>query len=418
MSVMNRKYLLIAVLLISQGLVGIIGGLVFASTPRENIIFPGVFIRGTDVGGLSREQAVQLLEKETGEKSRKGNITLQYGKKSWALTWDELGVRLNIPATVDRALQIGRQDGAEIKSLAMFRVRYGKPDLTFEYDINEEKLKSVMNRIASEINIPEKNAGIDLDGESLEISPEKSGKVMWVAPNIQKIKDALGRWDDTPIVLDVSDTRPRITTSDLKGIKESIGFGVTAYSRSDRARAEIITNTVEALDGRILHPGETFSFNQALGPGINERSYHAPVLIQGRVTVDSSGGASQVASALYQAVLYSGLKVKERHAHLAPPEYIKLGQDAVVVYGQQDLKFENNTGCPVYIHASVKGGRVLINLLGVREDGQTLQLITRETETKQPELTGARGSHVEVFRVYYNNGVKRDKELVSEDDYE
>ncbi len=415
MPVVPKKYLLVLVFLIIQGLTGIMGGLISVTTPGGNSISPGVFIHGVEVGGLSKEQAVKLLEQYV-TKLKDENIVLQYGDRQWLLSYNYLGVKFDVPATVEKAMQLGRRHKSLMNSLEVIEARYRKPVLPVECIINELQLKRAVNKLASEIDAPAKNASITIEGGKLKILPHIHGKSLRLAGNLANIKEALRKIKAAPVMLEVSEINPRILASDLKGIKESLGFGVTTFSGLDKERSENILLAVQTLNGIVVNPGEIFSFNQVVGPRVIEKGYHeAPLIIEGRLSRGFGGGVCQVATTLYQAVIYSGLQVKERYAHSVPPEYIALGQDAAVAYGKLDLKFENTTEYPVYMNASVKNNCISINLLGVKEKAQTIQVITRETKLKQQ--TGSTALHACVYRLFYNNGKMVKQELVSEDDY-
>lgn len=417
MLVINRKYWLVAMLVVIQTLAGIIGGLVFASTPRENIIFPGVFIRGIEVGGLSEEQARRVLKQRLAPELKKETIVFRYNNKKWEFTYDQLGISFNIPATIKKALMTGRGEG-RLDSLAMFRARYRKPELSLEYEVNKAKLDQAMSEMAAEIEEPVKDADITVSGGKVLVMPEVNGKKFDFEANAEKLYERLSEVRPGPVSLVVSEIKPRVTALDLKGIKEQLGVGVTTFPGSDKDKGKVISAAVKNIHGKMIRPGEVFSFNGALGESVQEEEYlRASLVGTNRLSKGSSGGVTRVATTLYQAVLYSGLRVVERHAHLVPPGYAKLGQDAAVAKGLLDLKFENDTDNPIYLSAVVKGSRIVINLLGVKKNGLTVQITTRETLTKQPELTGPRGSHARVYRIYYNNGIEVNREIISDDDY-
>ena len=416
MPVFHRKYLLIAAFLISQGLVSIVGGMLFVSSPRENVIFPGVFISGVEVGGLDKEKAVKLLEQKVAGRLKDGGIILCYGDRKWMLSYRNLGVSYNIPGTVNRALNMGRYSSSFTGSLMMFQMRYRKPDLPLEYTINESLLKKQVAGVASEIDILAQNAFITGDAGHLKFVPETIGKSFHTEGNIGRIKGALGKMQVSPVMLEVSENQPGIKLSDLKGIKESIGLGITPYRVSDKGRTANIISAVKSLDGTVIGPKAQFSFNRVIGPSVRETGYSTePLMIDGRLSMTSSGGVCQVASTLYQALLYAGIKVEERHAHMAPPGYVTSGQDAAVANGKLDLKFKNTTGYPIYVKASVKNNRVVVELLGVKKRGQTIQVITRETKLSKPGRPP--GVHASVYRQFYVDGTAVKREVVSEDDY-
>ncbi|MHB9094406.1 MAG: VanW family protein [Eubacteriales bacterium] len=415
MSGFPKKYLLVLAVLAAQVFVSIIGGLVFASTPRENVIFPGVFISGIDVGGLTRDQAMKTMEQNVADKLKTVNIMLKYGKRQWPLSFREIGVVYDIPATVENALKIGRRHKYFDDSLMIFRIRNQKPDLPLQFSLDESKLKDVMAGVSSEINARERDAGFSISEGHLIVQPEARGREFRLQENIKKIKENLASIQNLPVMAEVSETAPRINVSDLSGIKDSIGLGVTVFPRSNKEISQNVLLVVQKLNGTLIKPGESFSFNQNIGQAVNESGYRQPVLIDGRLTEESSGGASRVASALYQAVLYSGLRVRERHAHFTSPGYVTQGQDAAVAYGNLDLRFENTTKGSIYIHTYTKGTRVMVNLLGSKTDGQTIQVDTQETAANGQK--GPSGTLVKVYRVFYNGGVKVGRELISEDNY-
>ena len=119
----------------------------------------------------------------------------------------------------------------------------------------------------------------------------------------------------------------------------------TDLGNSSEGRLTNIQITCRKLDGIIVEPGETFSFNDSTGPSLAEEGYqNAPVIVDGETIQDLGGGNCQVSSTLYNAVLaVSGLEVIERHEHGKDVSYVPDGMDAAVSYGGYDFSFKNNT---------------------------------------------------------------------------
>lgn len=122
-----------------------------------------------------------------------------------------------------------------------------------------------------------------------------------------------------------------------------------------------------AVDGRVLAPGEEFSFNRALDE-VRPRFVYGTSYLYGRVIQSKGGGICQVSSVLYDAVLLAGLPVLERYNHSVhdPAEaYVKPGLDAAVSNSSgADFRFKNDTAQPLTITVSSGGGRVWVSLLG------------------------------------------------------
>ena len=113
-------------------------------------------------------------------------------------------------------------------------------------------------------------------------------------------------------------------------------------------RHENIVLALISINNQIVWPGETFSFNDVVGPRTPERGYR-PAPIIGGDGIGFGGGICQVSTTLYNAVAKAGLQVVERHLHSSRVPYVAPGKDATVVYGAQNLRFINNLDHPVII---------------------------------------------------------------------
>ena len=136
---------------------------------------------------------------------------------------------------------------------------------------------------------------------------------------------------------------------------------LTAAQRSNVAVA------ARALNGYILAPGETFSFNRVVGPRTFRRGYAAsPSYLDFETPNTFGGGICVLSSVLYQVGLEGGLTVVERHPHTRPMKTVKPGQDATVWYGGPDLKLTNRYSFPIQMRAGVENGELRIALAAGR----------------------------------------------------
>lgn len=112
--------------------------------------------------------------------------------------------------------------------------------------------------------------------------------------------------------------------------------------------ANRITNikiTSGKINDYVLKKGETFSFNEIVGPCTAEEGYkEAEIYVNKQIKYALGGGNCQVSTTLYNAVLaVPGIDVVERHEHGRNVDYIADGKDATVSYNTLDLKFTNNS---------------------------------------------------------------------------
>ena len=139
----------------------------------------------------------------------------------------------------------------------------------------------------------------------------------------------------------------------------------SAYYSSGYNRATNLRLACEALDGTILMPGETLSYNNTLGERTAAKGYLPAASYVGGKTEDTlGGGICQPSSVLYYCVLLADLEVVERYCHQYFCTYMDPGMDATVFWGGPDFKFRNNTEYPVRVDASANGGTVSIALVG------------------------------------------------------
>lgn len=150
---------------------------------------------------------------------------------------------------------------------------------------------------------------------------------------------------------DTSNFKKILNLNDFKEIEISsfsTPLGVTSSNLSTTA-ANRITNiklTSNKINEYILQNGDTFSFNEIVGPCTAEEGYKkSEVFVNKQIQYALGGGNCQVSTTLYNAALaVEGITIIERHEHSKNVPYIEDGKDATISYDTLDLKFKNETG--------------------------------------------------------------------------
>lgn len=144
----------------------------------------------------------------------------------------------------------------------------------------------------------------------------------------------------------------------------------------------------QGINGMIIYPGETFSFNAALGERTTEKGYKpATAYINGESVQDVGGGICQVASTLYYCTVVADMKIVERWAHGYYSDYLPQSTDATVFWGGLDFKFKNNWEYPIKIEATASYGNVTIKLYGTDTKDYYVKFVSEVlTETPSEEV--------------------------------
>lgn len=163
-----------------------------------------------------------------------------------------------------------------------------------------------------------------------------------------------------------------------------------AYQSSSANRSTNLRLACAAINGYIIKPGETFSFNGVVGKRTEEKGYKpAGAYFNGETVDEVGGGICQVSSSLYYCALLADLEIVSRTCHMYPSSYVPIGLDATVSWGYLDFKFKNDTPYPIRIEATGGKGTVTVTFYGtddkdyyVKLDSAILETYNTETEYK------------------------------------
>lgn len=188
--------------------------------------------------------------------------------------------------------------------------------------------------------------------------------------NVDEVKKLVAK-GKKEYTIELTVTEPEITTKELgqEAFPDIIGKTYkTTYSMGDVNRNTNIELAAKNVNGIILMPGETFSYNGILGDTTADKGYKpGGAFLNGEVVQSYGGGICQVSSTIYNAVLYADLEIVERCNHTFLTGYVPAGLDATVAYGYIDFKFKNNREYPIKLVVTAKNGVVSATIRGVKE---------------------------------------------------
>jgi vancomycin resistance protein YoaR len=203
-------------------------------------------------------------------------------------------------------------------------------------------------------------------GDGIEVVAAKDGLAVDVPATAKALLAAAVAPGERTATLVVRTAEAERTTAEARamGIERRLASYTTLYAGTpDR-----ITNLqlgVSLLNGALVAPGGTFSFNDRVGERTIERGFRpAPVIIKDEYEEDVGGGVSQVATTVFNAAWEAGLKIAERNPHSLYISRYQLGRDATVNYPDLDLKFINDTPKWIFVAGASGGGGITVSIYG------------------------------------------------------
>ena len=210
------------------------------------------------------------------------------------------------------------------------------------------------------------DAGFEAVGDDVRVIPAKDGLAVDVPATAKALLAAAVSPSTRTAQLAVRTAGPERTTAEAAamGIERRLSSYTTLYAgTSDR-----ITNlqlAVGLVNGAVVAPGATFSFNDRVGRRTTERGFRsAPVIIKDEYEEAVGGGVSQVATTVFNAAWEAGLKIAERNPHSLYISRYQTGRDATVNYPDLDLKFVNDTKNWVYVAGASGGAGITVSIYG------------------------------------------------------
>ena len=419
-----------------------------------------------DLGKLTREDALSVVSREMNQRLDSRKLTLLYGEDKRAELSGELmdcapeaAVDVGFSAKEEQplwklgALWLGMAreptdlslsaaaftpEGEEQAKRVIHSIAeelYTAP-VDFTYELGDENvvvtpgtdgqevdadalLEEVEQALAegkTELRVePQVLAGAELSGESLSkliyVEPKAAGvdengkltpAVIGLSVNAQ---EAQAKLDEAapgePVTIPLEFTPPGTSGDESMYYKDLLAT-VTTNLDGVSTRSFNVNRAAEFCNGKVLQPGEVFSYLGTIGDPSAANGYKPSTGYQnGQTVAMDGGGVCQVSSSLYYCAVYANLDIVWRACHAFATGYIPNGLDATVYYPSLDFRFRNSTGFPIKIVAYTEGGaagKLTVQFYGSNPDGikvetqRYTQSSTGWTTVYEPDETLPRGT--------------------------
>ncbi len=408
-------------------------------------IFPGVYIDGLHVGGMTAQEAYDAVSAVPGNGGSEFAITVNVGGYEWRISSDVIPLYRNTHEAVMQAWAIGRgntpmQRGSAITPFRQ-RVATVQQAMTEPYGFyttttyDRDSVRKMVDDIALAINRDAVNASVDSfdpSSKTFYFNEDQSGIYI---DDEEIYRQVVARLDGG-VYKDTIYVEPQIVMASVTKAELMNRFGLvssfTTKTTSSSNRNTNIRLSCEAITNTTVLPGQTFSFNEATGQRTEAKGYKPAAAIAGGETFDEiGGGVCQTSSTLFNAVARANLKIVDRDPHAWPSDYVEKGEDATVNWPNLDFRFKNDTDWPIFIVAKYADRKCTVEIYGMTlGEGVSIDLESETVYVKEPpseplyvqnpKLTpgtekvtvkARTGYTVETYKVWYRNGqeFKREK---------
>ena len=315
------------------------------------------------------------------------------------------GARLGAlsPAQIARALSIAEHGGR-------FAVRLD----------GEALARTVRPRLGRWIERAQ-NAQFVVAGDSVSVTPSRPGRDVDPAQLTRAIADAARGGHVAHLELGLR--QPDLTTAKAKalGIREKLVSFTTDMGVSSSNRIHNVHLMADFIDGTLIRPGDTFSFNEVVGPRTAERGFLEGQMIIGSLVLPSiGGGVCQTATTLFNDAFEIGLPILARTNHNLYLSHYPLGRDATVSWGGPDFEFRNDLKHGILIKTSYTDSTLTFTFYGTDEHRRVVAKTAEQTKWTDPSMnyaidpnaprgsvkvvkgTGEKGFDVSVDRTVYD----------------
>lgn len=137
-------------------------------------IYPNISIGDVNVGGMTAEEAREAVQARVDEFNANA-VSFTYEDLSWTPTLEELGVRVDVDALIDQAMDLGRDEKAADRLLYTSTIASGGEIIPLQYKLQTQLLEDWFEKVDADIDDPPIDATFQVEGASLQITADETG---------------------------------------------------------------------------------------------------------------------------------------------------------------------------------------------------------------------------------------------------
>ncbi|MGN0763926.1 MAG: VanW family protein, partial [Aristaeellaceae bacterium] len=319
----------------------------------NNVFCQGVYVDGIHLGGMTAQEGIAAVQAQAQQRNDAWSVRLTYqGKLVTEIKASQLNMTVDVYDTLNAAWAQGhtgtldeRRDAMEALLTTPYEGYTAMPGGdTSVIDNTLDSIRNYVYRAAQDASIlsfdPSKT-------DPFTFQEEVPGRYLDTEPVKEQLYRMVSTLESGEIALEPVEIAPQVTVEDLKKTVELRASAYTSISTtSTEERNNNIRRSFQLISGKVLQPGETFSFNDTVGERTEKNGFYPAIeYANGEHVMGIGGGVCQASSTVYIAAVQAGLQIIKREPHSDQVNYTDYGKDATVYwqYGRKiDLQFKNN----------------------------------------------------------------------------
>ena len=341
---------------------------------------------------LDRARLVAALEAAVGERSSvRGTFRPAapvVSSADAAAAAEQARIAVSAPVRLTYGWEpVGTLEPERLARLIRFERARGALALTFD----GERLAKAAAPSVQQWRARARNARFAVDGATVRVIPSRDGRDIDAEAFVAQVTAAaLGSRRDAEVTMHAVPAERTTDEAQALGITRKLVSFTTDMGVSSSNRIHNVQLMADYIDGTVIEPGATFSFNDVVGPRTPERGFLEGQMIVGSLVLPSiGGGVCQTATTLFNDAFELGLPVLERHNHSLYISHYPLGRDATVSWGGPDLVFRNDMKHGLLIKSSYTSSTLTFTFYGTPEGRKIVSQTSDRTNWKAPTMSYA-----------------------------
>ncbi len=380
----------------------------YEATGSDTIVAEGVSVNGSDLGGMTIEQAQTELENIERSMLSQVSVDIVTGDTVRHLTAEDFPCTFNSGEVMEQIKEFSAEKG------------FDKPSKQYEITMQTDtsNIGKIADKLEEELYVAPKNADVrsyrPFADEVFTYHEEQTGQQLDKEDLIEQLNTVFANGGLSGTVeAKIDAIEPDMTVDYLSANIVKLSSFSTESTNNDNGN-ENMRISLKACNGSIIDPGATWSFNDRTGDSNLESNGYKPagVIVDGRTETGIGGGICQSSTTIYNAGLLCGMEVAERYCHYYKSAYVDAGRDATIDYGNLDLKLVNPFDYQLFMKCWMDGTKLTCEIYGLPNP----EFDQIKISTSKPSYSG-NSYTVDAWRTYYNGGEKLWTEDLPESTY-